>query len=321
MKRPGRKLKVLVVGELNLDLILDELAVFPEVKKEIIAQKMNLVMGSSSAIFACNLSTLGTDVTFLGKVGKDQFGKQVEESLKNKKVNTDRLIYSPTLKTGLTVAFSFKNERAMVTYPGAMQELTEKDVPDQVLKDYDHLHVSSVFLQSSLRNGVAELFRRAKKLHLTTSLDTQWDPEEKWDCDWKKLLSDTDIFLPNIDEMRAITGKKDAKSGINSLKEFSNTIVVKNGVKGCLAWDGGKFYMQPAFLNRKVMDTIGAGDSFNAGFIHAFLKNKTIEKCLELGAICGAVNTTAHGGTAAFSSKKDFKNIACTKFNYSIDDL
>lgn len=321
MNQPTEKYNAIVVGELNMDLILTGLDKFPELKKEIFAKEMFLNMGSSAAIFAANLSSLGTKVAFLGKIGRDQYGDYILKKLSEKGVDIKKIIISETSKTGITVALSFKNERSMITYPGAMLELTESDIRNEDLRQVQHLHVSSVFMQPALKEGIVKLFRRAKDAGITTSLDTQWDPEEKWDCDWKTLLPAVDVFLPNLDELKNITKKQDAEACINSIKDFLNIIVVKNGGEGCIAWQNNQFYKQEAFLNTEVKDAIGAGDSFNAGFIHKFIHGKKLEECLEFGALCGAINTTAYGGTTAFSNKKDIKQIAIDRFKYVIHDL
>lgn len=316
-----KKFGVLVVGELNIDLILNQLDQFPQIGKEIIAQKMAFTLGSSAAIFACNLSALGTKVSFLGKVGKDFFAGKILSDLKGKGVETSLVSYSNTADTGITVAFNFDEERAMVTYPGAMHELTEEDISDEVLQSADHLHVSSIFLQPGLKPGLVQLFHRAKQNGLTTSLDPQWDPTEKWDCEWRNLLPYVDLFMPNLDEIKNISGHNDIDLCINSLKEYASVLVVKNGHEGALIWDGNKILKQPAFINREIADAIGAGDSFNAGFIHRFIRDHPLEECAAFGALCGAINTTCSGGTTAFTNKENIKQIARQKFNYHLNDL
>lgn len=321
MKSEQRKFDVLVAGELNMDLILAGMDNFPQRRKEIFAPEMTLTLGSSTAIFASNLSVLGTSVCFIGKIGKDQFGEQVINTLSEKGVDTGQIIHSDTLKTGLTVALSYENERAMVTYPGAMLELKEEDITDNLLQSCSHLHVSSIFMQPVLKKGIVQLFQRAKKANMSTSLDTQWDPAEKWDCDWKNLLPLVDVFMPNLEELKNITKQKGPESCINKIKDWANIIVIKDGENGSIVWDKIKLSKQSALLNKKVKDTIGAGDSFNAGFIHKFIQGKPLIDCMELGTICGAVNTTAYGGTTAFGTKEDIQKIALTQFNYTIRDL
>lgn len=321
MGNKEKEQRVLVVGELNMDLILNGLNSFPELGKEIFAPEMSLTLGSSSAIFAGNLAMLGPAVSFVGKIGQDKMGTMVLDSLKRKGVDVEGVSLSDSRKTGMTIAFSYQNERAMITYPGAILELSEEDVSDELLQTHQHLHVSSIFMQPKLKEGIVRLFERGKEAGLTTSLDTQWDPEEKWDCHWKELLPLVDIFMPNLEEIKNIAGEATPEDSIRKMATHANTIVVKDGEHGSIGWRDGTFYRQPAFLNEQVEDTIGAGDSFNAGFIRRFLQNRSIEDCLEFGALCGAVNTCSSGGTTAFESKEKIKDIAFKKFNYKIHDL
>ena len=299
-----KKYDCLVVGELNVDLILNDIQKTPEIGKEVFANEMSLTLGSSSAILANNLSVWGSKVAFLGKVGKDIFSKIVLKSLKRSKVNIDNIIVSENSKTGATIAMSYGDDRAMVTYPGAMSELKEKDIKDKVLSKAKHLHVSSVFLQESLIGGILKLFKRAKKLGLTTSLDTQWDPYEKWDLDLEELLPFVDIFMPNKEELINLTQTNSIEEAYHKIKDFSNIVVVKNSINGSHLFYKNKEIKQHAFLNKNIIDAIGAGDSFNAGFLNEFINKSDLKKCLEYGAVSGAINTTGAGGTGAFISKK-----------------
>ena len=309
---------VLVVGELNVDLILNKIQGFPEIGKEIVSEELNITLGSSSAIFASNLSALGTKVAFLGKIGNDSFSKLVKTSLENKKVDTGFIISSDRYKTGLTVVMNYGMDRANVTFPGAMEYLTEKDISDTILSQAKHLHLSSIFFQTGLKEDISKLFKRAKKLGLTTSMDPQWDPAEKWDLNIVELLPYVDIFLPNAQESKYITNSTDLKSGLEKIKSFANTIVIKNGENGAQLWNQESLLTKPAFLNENVTDCIGAGDSFDAGFISEFLKGKNLERCLEVGNIMGAINTTASGGTTAFENINTIKEIASTKFSFDL---
>jgi sugar/nucleoside kinase (ribokinase family) len=308
---------VLVVGELNIDLILDGLQQFPEIGKEILAEKMIYTLGSSSAIFASNLSTLGASVNYCGCIGNDDFGKKIINDLDAKGVNTNDIIRSKT-PTGITVVLNDAQNRAMITYGGAMNELREADITDEILMNANHMHVSSVFIQPALKPGLANLFRRAKRFGLTTSLDPQWDSYEQWDCDWNNLLPLVDVFLPNREELTNITKKATVKEAVNAIKKIANVIVVKNSDEGATVFYKDEVREQPAFLHHEFADAIGAGDSFDAGFISGFIQDKSLQECVELGAVCGAINTTAYGGTTAFASLNAIKKIAVEKFNYTI---
>ncbi|GAA3510346.1 PfkB family carbohydrate kinase [Aquimarina addita] len=311
-----KEFDVLVVGELNVDVILDNIQGFPEIGKEIIADELTITLGSSSAIFASNLSSLGNKVAFAGKIGNDSFAKLVKESLQNKKVDTTHVISSPQYSTGVTMVMNYDMDRANVTFPGAMEHMTVEEVTDAILNKAKHLHVSSIFLQTSLKKDVVQLFKRAKDLGLTTSMDPQWDPSENWDLQLQDLLPHIDVFLPNATEFIHITKSMDVNSGIEKIKSFCNTIVVKDGENGAHLWENNEFKTAPAFLNEEVADCIGAGDSFDAGFISEYIKGKAYEHCMEVGNITGAINTTASGGTAAFENFETIKSIAKKRFSY-----
>lgn len=313
-----KEFDALVVGELNVDLIFNKLDTFPQIGKEVLAKEMRLTLGSSSAIFANNLSILGSKVSFVGKVGYDSYSALISSSLKKAGVHTENIIKSANDYTGITVAYSFDNDRMMVTYPGAMNTFKLSEISDNVLASARHMHLSSVFLQPGLKPDIVTLFKKAKSLGLTTSLDPQWDPAEKWDIDLRALLPFVDVFLPNAVEVMKFTNTDTAKKALELVKTYSNIVVVKDGTNGAIMWDKIKITEKPAKLNSKVVDTIGAGDSFNAGFIHSFLKRKTLEECLEIATVTGAVNTTSAGGTGAFQSIEMVKQIAKSQFSYTI---
>jgi len=307
---------VIVIGELNVDLLLNDIALLPTVGKEIIANQMKLALGSSSAIFASNSSTLGLRVGFLGKVGRDDFGSFCVGCLNAKNVDTSLVSYDDENGTGITVAMIYDNDRAMVTYPGAMKTLTLKDINFQRLSEARHIHFSSYFLQPGIGKDLIVIFRKAKEMGLTVSFDTQWDPDEKWDLDLKQILPHVDVFLPNQGEFEALTGSKDWEKSMYEVGKHARIIAMKAGKDGSYVYHNGKIIRGKPFLNENVVDPIGAGDSYNAGFIYRFLQGDTIEKCQEYANLIGAVSTTAEGGTGAFTDKKTVDSIARTRFNY-----
>jgi sugar/nucleoside kinase (ribokinase family) len=314
----GKLYDVLVVGELNVDLILDGIDKFPEIGKEVLAQRMTLTLGSSSAIFASNISSLGSRVAFIGKIGKDKFGEVVIESLQKRKVNTTMIKVDEHLGTGATVILNVDEDRANTTYPGAMDHLTIHDITEDDLKKAKHLHFSSYFLQPGMQNSLGELFRKAKKLGLTTSFDMQWDPKETWDLDIEDVLPNVDVFLPNEKELMFLTGKKNLEDAIDTIKKYTNILVIKRGNKGSMVYYKDQLTDIPPYLNTKVVDAIGAGDSFNAGFIFKFINGIKIPECQKFGNLTGAVSTTAAGGTTAFDNYENFKKTCKEKFGVEI---
>ena len=311
-----KRFEVIVVGELNVDLILNSIDSFPEMGKEKIAKDMTLTLGSSSAIFASNLSSLGASVAFVGKVGDDAFGSLVKKSLQVKKVNTDFLVTSKKFSTGATIVLNYSEDRAMVTYPGAMEYLTIHDINKEILKSAKHLHFSSYFLQPGIQSGLLKLFKMAKENGLTTSLDIQWDPKEEWNFNYKEVLPFVDVFLPNEQEVLLLTGEKKLEDAIKKLSSFAKCVAVKLGSKGSMVVTNGKSSFRESYSNKNVVDAIGAGDSFNAGFIFKFINGYDIDECQNFGNLMGAVNTTAAGGTAAFINYKQVVKLGKEKFGF-----
>jgi sugar/nucleoside kinase (ribokinase family) len=309
----------IVVGELNVDIIFNDISSFPQIGKEILAGKMNLVLGSSSAIFASNLAALGARVAFCGLVGNDSYGEFVLEKLKNNHVDTTNVLRLDTVSTGATLVLNYDNDRAMITFPGTMEVMTLKDIPERLFGMASHLHLSSCFLLPGLKKDLIRLFTTAKENGMSTSLDTQWDPAEKWDLSLRDILPLVDILLPNEIEFLKLTKSENIDEALNFVKPFANTIAIKQGVEGSTVWSSksGKI-IQSAFLNNSVIDAIGAGDSFNAGFIYQFLQNESPGKCQEFANLMGAVSTTEAGGTRAFQDYEHFRKVAREKFNYKV---
>ena len=311
-----KRFDVIVVGELNVDLILNSIDSFPEMGKEKLAKDMTLTLGSSSAIFASNLSALGAKVAFVGMIGVDAFGNLVKDSLSAKKVNTDYLIISDKWNTGATIVLNYSEDRAMVTYPGTMEHLTINDISEEAISSAKHLHFSSYFLQPGIQKDIAALFKMAKEKGLTTSLDIQWDPNEKWDFNYKEVLPFVDVFLPNEQEALLLTKEKELDNAIKKLTPFAKHLVVKLGSKGSMVVTDSKSTFKKSFLNNNVVDAIGAGDSFNAGFIFRFINGFDIDECQTFGNLTGAINTTAAGGTEAFIEYDQVVKTGKEKFGY-----
>lgn len=307
---------VIVAGELNVDLLLNGMTVFPSVGTEILADRMQLALGSSSAIFASNLSTLGAEVKFMSKVGDDDFGQFCIHSLEQKNVGVSGIMKDKEYGTGITVVMNYGEDRAMVTYQGAMKSFCLDDVDFNELAEARHLHFASYFLQPAIASEIHILFRRAKQLGLTVSFDPQSDPDNKWEMDLEKILPYVDIFLPNLGEFKALTGKENWEQVAADMCNYTNIIAIKAGNMGSYVFQKNSMHYCKPFLNENVVDAIGAGDSFNAGFIYQFVRGMTVEKCQEFGNLTGALSTTAAGGTGAFTSRAALSNLASERFGY-----
>jgi len=291
-------------GELNLDLILyglpDELP--PE--RELLADRMMLTLGSSSAIVAHNLAALGSRVGFQSLVGDDSLGQIALDRLAQSGVDVSqvRRVDGPT-KTGLTVILQRTGWRNILTYAGTIAELSLKNLDFDYLADSRHFHLSSLYLQRALQPDLGELFRRLKSAGLTISLDTNDDPEDRWGGGLKDILKYVDLLLPNSREATRITGTDDPEIAIKQLAEMVPLVVVKLGHEGALAQRGTERFTSPS-LKVSAVDAVGAGDSFDAGFLHEYLRGSDLTTCLASGNRAGALSVTRPGGTEAFRDKE-----------------
>jgi sugar/nucleoside kinase (ribokinase family) len=203
----------------------------------------------------------------------------------------------PGVKTGITVSLSTAADRALLTFSGSIAALTAECIDRALFDRARHLHVSSFFLQTGLREGLAGLFAQARGQGLTVSLDTGWDPDEQWDSDLGKTLACTDVFLPNAVEAQAISGQTDVKTALATLAEGVPVVAMKLGAQGAIARHS-ETVVQAAPPAVQVVDTTGAGDSFDAGFVYGYLEAWSLERTLRLACACGALATQQPGGTA-----------------------
>jgi sugar/nucleoside kinase (ribokinase family) len=295
---------VCVVGEINPDLILYGLPKEIKPEQETLVQGFRLTLGSSSAIFAHNLAVLGTHVGIVSKIGDDPFGKMAAGWLEAGGVDVTHVSVAKATATGLSVILAQPHERFILTYPGTMFELSYRDLDFDYILSARHLHLSSFFLHRALRPQIPELFRRAKAQGLTTSLDTNDDPEDRWGDDLQQVLKFVDIFFPNEREAKKISRTEDLTQAIAKLSQTLPLVVVKLGPQGALARKSAQEWRAPQ-LPMKVIDVVGAGDSFDAGFIHRFLEGASVEECLKFANIAGAFSTTREGGTEAFRDRQE----------------
>jgi sugar/nucleoside kinase (ribokinase family) len=294
------KFDVAIAGEINLDLILYGLPDPMPVERELLASNFQLTLGGSSAILAHNLAILGNRVGFITMLGSDTLGSIAFDRLSESGVDLSRVVRRPgTPSTGVTLLLDHSGSRHILTYPGTMSEMTCSDLDFAYLSSAKHFHLSSLFLQRSLQSGLPQLFRDLKKAGLTISLDTNDDPDDRWGGVLDQLLDSIDILLPNEDEICRIARRGTLEESLDSLSNRVPLIAVKCGKRGAVIQAGKQRFTVPPIAVQPV-DTIGAGDSFNAGFLSAYLQGMSLEKCTTAGNITGALSTLRPGGTESF---------------------
>jgi sugar/nucleoside kinase (ribokinase family) len=292
-----KKYDVITAFDICVDFLMDLGTVEPEFgQKEKLVDGYALEMGGSACIFACQCAKLGLSTTGAGTVGGDSFGAFMLDCLRRDGVDISHIRTGPD-KTALTLCLNKSGgDRSILTYMGHM-DTVRKAWLEELLPQARHLHICSYFLLKGLQAEYPTLLTKAKGLGVTVSLDTNWDPEEKWDGGIRDILPYVDVFLPNENELMLITGKDTIQEALRCAGAYVPTIAVKCGADGAYAYQRGDI-LQCGAMKINVADTVGAGDSFNGGFIYGFLRGLPIGDCLRAGTVCGSLNASRHGGTA-----------------------
>jgi sugar/nucleoside kinase (ribokinase family) len=296
------KFDITIAGEINLDLILYGLPQELATERELMASGFQITLGSSSAILAHNLAALGSKVGFVTKVGDDSLGGMALDRLAASGADLSGSVRAAGTPSGVTVILPHTSERHIFTYLGTISELRFEDLDLDYLASARHFHLSSLFLQRALSPRVPELFRTMKMRGLSTSLDTNDDPDDSWNGALAATLPYVDILFPNEREARQIARVDSLGEAVSVLAARVPTVIVKMGSKGALAAQDEKRFEQPA-VDVAVVDSVGAGDSFNAGFLHQYVKGADLNACLKFANLAGAFSTTACGGTEAFCNR------------------
>jgi sugar/nucleoside kinase (ribokinase family) len=295
----ARRLDLVVIGDLNPDAIIAGEAIeaaFGQAERLVDAGA--LALGGSGGILAAGGARLGLSVAHVGVVGDDAAGRFVLDELRARGVDLAWCKVDPVTPTGITVALSRGNDRAMLTAPGTVAALRKEDVPAGAFAQARHIHVSSFYLQESLRGGVGDLLLEARQAGATTSLDCGWDPRDEWAGGLDAALAATDVFFPNAVEACRIANSDDAEEALESLAARVPTVAIKLGERGAIARRGGA-YASASPPPMAAIDATGAGDSFAAGFLRGLLDDCTLDETLRLAVACGALSTRELGGVEA----------------------
>jgi sugar/nucleoside kinase (ribokinase family) len=291
-----RPYDVITFGDMCVDLVVtgsDVVPRFGQVEK--LVDDYAVEMGGSCCIFACQAAKLGLRVGILGRVGDDDFGRLIVRRLDECGVDTGHVVVDSHLKTGLGIALCQGDDRAILTYLGSLCAVELSQVTDEFLAAARHLHHGSFFLHTRLKPHLPHIFRRARKLGLTTSLDPNWDPDERWNSTLAETLRLTDVFMPNEQEALYVSGRASLEEAVVQLRAQLPTLTLKLGA------DGARVYHEQEALACSVTpaqggDNIGAGDSFDAGFLAGWLRGLSLSQCLEIACHCGQAVAGAAGG-------------------------
>ncbi len=303
--------KVLFIGDLNVDVMMGGMESLPLVDREVACQSYDVLMGASTVLCACAYASLGGDGSFAALAGCDEYGDFVVRGLQEFGLNTTLVRRTDQVRTGVTVNLIYRNTRTQVTYPGTIAAFSGEGLDESVLRQFGHIHFGGVYLQHAFRPRIAELLEVARRLGVTSSLDPQWDGTERWEHmdEWLPRLT---WFFVNEDEARSLTHTATAEEALVALAGRTRCPLVKTGERGALAYVGGEVKRIPSHVVQ-VVDTTGAGDSFDAGFLYATLvKQWEVAEAAAFGNAVAARSCTFVGGVAARSSFGDIQKFIGT---------
>jgi sugar/nucleoside kinase (ribokinase family) len=289
---------LLVLGDANPDLVLtgDVEPAFGQAER--LVDGAHLTVGGSGAIVAAGAARLGLRVGLCGVVGDDRFGGFLRDELEHRGVDVGGLVIDANRPTGVTVVLARPDDRAILTHPGTIADLRVDLIDPTRLGRARHVHVSSYFLQRRLAPKLPALFERVRAGGGTTSVDPNWDPAERWDGGLRDLLGHIDVFLPNATEVTRIADVTELDEAVLALAERAGVVVAKAGADGAVAAHGERLVRAPA-PSIEVVDTTGAGDAFDAGYLASMLAGDPLKRSLAIANACGALSTRAVGGVDA----------------------
>jgi sugar/nucleoside kinase (ribokinase family) len=303
MGSPDARFDVTIAGEINLDLVLDGIEEPMPVERELLATSFRITLGSSAAILAHNLSALGTRVGFASLAAKDDFSKMALAYLAERKVDLSGVRYSDSpAGSGVTIVVNHRTVRHILSYLGTTSEMNASHLDVEYLCSSRHFHLSSLFLLKGVHKDLPGLFKKIRQRGLTISLDTNDDPEDAWGGVLDDLLPLIDVLLPNERELLRITKTSTVDDALVAAAGKVPLIVVKCGSRGSIVQRGSERHLVPP-IKLTPVDAIGAGDSFNAGFLACYVRGLAPEECAAMGNITGAISTLKPGGIEAFRDR------------------
>jgi ribokinase len=295
----SRPLEVLVAGDLFVDLVMSGFASWPlRPGEEVFAERFCREAGGGAAITACGLAKLGVKVGVIGAVGKSD-GQWLVERLKASGVNTSAIRRSLREPTAVTLSVSTASDRTFLTYMGANRELSamlQRSASRGEFAKARHVH----FACAPSSSDATDLFRKLVEQGIGLSADVGWHPEWLSDERARSALGNVDIFFPNEREGALMTGESEPRRILASFQNMGfKKVALKLGPLGAaLLYDEKITFCEP--IPVAAIDTTGAGDCFDAGFLYAWLRGDDPQSCLRAGVVCGALSARCLGGIAGF---------------------
>ncbi|WP_420963004.1 carbohydrate kinase family protein [Brucella sp. IR073] len=291
-KRPA----VLSIGRIYCDLIFTGLPSLPQPGREVFAENMKMAAGGGAFISAAHLAHAGRAVALVARLGVDGLSRGIEPDLYMDGIDLRFLERAEDAGPQVTVASVIGHDRAFLSRrAGSALPAT---LPDALQwSDAGHLHIA----EFATLHEIPDLVRQAKSAGLSVSLDPSWDETLIYDPNLLAACEGVDIFLPNREEAHAITGHDVPARALDVLARHFPAVALKGGGEGAWLRTGDADIHLPA-KTVPVIDTTGAGDAFNAGFIDAWLEGRDAHGALAAGIEYGSLAVQAAGGAAILAT-------------------
>jgi len=297
-----KKYDVLVVGDVNVDLVVTGIKKMPLPGQERYVDDISLNVGGGAALSAIGLARLGMKSAVYGSIGDDFLGVYIVDILEKTGVDTSFIQKLSFSRTGISIALSWDNDRSFLTYVGSNGENDLNGISDEIISQVSHAHLAG-YKADSNHDSYVELVRKLKKAGIPVSMDVGWDESEEWSSRLFELVKLVDVFSLNETEASHYCGTDDMEKCIRMLSEYCGEVIIKMGPRGAMGMKNGSIHYCSTFPV-SIVDTTGAGDSFNSGFLYGRLTGCDFRTCLIYGNACGALSTTRAGGYSAFPDKK-----------------
>jgi len=306
--------KLVVFGEFFIDLVFYDLPDVPRLGEEVKTSSFAELPGGGLATTALVAAGLGTPTAAITRIGEDARLSPAWQKLLRGGVSVEACEFSSRLPTARTVCAAYNGDRMMITHDAINQRLNElltQPAVQREVRNSRHVHLACELWPA---RAWLRLLRQLRTEGLTVSADIGWNPRLFKSPDLPRLLRELDLIFPNRTEALAITGQQTVEKALKQLADVVRVPIIKLGAEGSIAVHNGNLVRAKSIRVRAV-DATGAGDAFNGGFLHASLARWPLEDCLRAGNVCGALATTAAGGSSAIPSEKKLKQLMKATFN------
>ncbi|MFD1254153.1 putative sugar kinase YdjH [Devosia equisanguinis] len=293
---PSKARAVLSLGRIYCDMVFRGLDGMPQLGREMFARDFTMTPGGGALITAAHLSANGRSSALLARFGTDALSTALSPQIEQLGLDLQFLDRNDSAGPQLTVVMvndsdrAFLSRRAGHARPASFEQAL-------AWPEAGHLHIAEYATLHEMRDAISA----AKAKGLTVSLDPSWDDELIRDPLFFERTAGIDVFMPNEEEAHALTGAKDPREALAILARHFPVVTLKCGGDGAMLAMGDTVYTLPSPKVR-VIDTTGAGDAFNAGFLDAWLDGAEPEACLAAAIGAGSRSVQASGGTGSLAA-------------------